>query len=296
MAGESLAAIKKIVLLGDSAVGKTSLIRRYVFDQFEDSYIATIGSKVTMKKVKIYRGEKNTDLTLMIWDLIGREGYHALHSRTFVGTHGALLVADMTRKETLYSLERYWIPFLLKVVENVPMVFVCNKSDLENQFEFTPEDLTNVASKHNIGLEKILPSWLKPSYSTSAKTGNNVEKAFESLCFLMLESKRLTDPVRELYEGLMATDVRRASDKTSPIGALDAIIVDFCEGSPDSRMAMMVLRQEIARAGIDIKNPTKKGIENVVEYIADAESEYQDVNTVESNLKRRMKLISEIKE
>ncbi|UCG71122.1 MAG: GTP-binding protein, partial [Thermoplasmata archaeon] len=54
---------KKIVLLGDSAVGKTSLIRRFVFDLFEDSYIATIGSKVTMKEMKIKRPNRNVDLT-----------------------------------------------------------------------------------------------------------------------------------------------------------------------------------------------------------------------------------------
>jgi small GTP-binding protein len=286
---------KKIVLLGDSAVGKTSLIRRYVFDQFDDDYISTIGSKVTMKKVKIYRDEKNADLTLLIWDLIGKEGYHALHSRTFAGTHGAILVADLTRKETLHSLERYWLPFLFKVVENVPITFTCNKSDLEGEYEFAAEELEPLASKYNKGLEKSLPTWLKSHYSTSAKTGSNVEKVFESLCFLMLESDRLLDPVRELYEGLVVT-IRRTSDKSSAIGALDAIIVDFCEGSPDSRMAMMVLRQEIARAGIDIKNPTKKGIEKVVKYLAEAESEYQDVKDMESNLKRRMKLISGVKE
>jgi GTPase SAR1 family protein len=74
---------KKIVLLGDSAVGKTSLIRRYVFDQFEDSYIATIGTKVTRKELKIQRPHHSVDLTFVIWDLIGREGYHGLHARTF---------------------------------------------------------------------------------------------------------------------------------------------------------------------------------------------------------------------
>lgn len=282
-----MALKKKIVLLGDGAVGKTSLIRRYVFNQFEGSYTATIGSKVTMKEIKIRRPDKAVNLTLMIWDLIGREGYHALHARTFVGVHGALLVADLTRGETLSSLERYWIPSLFKVVENVPLVFACNKSDLEGDFEFEPQDLADVASRYNAGLEGILPSGLESSHSTSAKNGSNVEKAFMSLGHLMLSSNELLDPVKELYESLVATGVHMASDKTKPIGALDAIIVDFCEGFEDSRLAMLILRQEIARASIEIGNPTKEGILKVVEYLAEAENEFKDEKTVHSNLERR---------
>jgi small GTP-binding protein len=287
---------KKIVLLGDSAVGKTSLIRRYVFDLFEDSYIATIGSKVTMKELKIKRPDRNVDLTFMIWDLIGREGYHALHARTFVGVHGALLVADLTRKETLENLERYWIPFLFKVVDEVPLVFVCNKSDLEGENEFDPEELVDIAKRYNGRVEKVLPSGVKPSYSTSAKDGSNVQKSFESLGHLLLSSKELKDPVKELYEGLVAAGVRRTTDKTEPIGALDEIIVDFCEGFKDSRLSMMILRQEFARASLDISNPTKKGVLRVVEYLAEAENEFKDEETVLSNLERRMKWARNMKD
>ena len=172
---------KKIVLLGDSAVGKTSLIRRFVFDQFEDSYIATIGSKVTMKEVYLGRRVSTPKLTFMIWDIIGREGYHGLHAKTFVGVHGAILVTDITRRETLNSLEKYWVPFLFKVVENVPLVFVCNKTDLTDDFAFDPDDLMEVAKRYNGQVEVLLPSGLKANYSTSAKTGENVEHTFESL-------------------------------------------------------------------------------------------------------------------
>ncbi|MFQ5910131.1 MAG: Rab family GTPase, partial [Thermoplasmata archaeon] len=224
---------KKVVLLGDSAVGKTSLIRRYVFDLFEDSYIATIGSKVTMKELKIPRPNKTVKLTMMIWDLLGREGYTAFHARTFAGVHGALLVADLTRKETLTSLERYWIPALFEVVENVPLVFVCNKSDLTGELEFEGEDIAEIASKYSDQFKDVLPKDLTSWYTTSAKTGSNVEKAFESLGHLMLSEKLQEDPVKELYQSLVATGIRRAADKTTLIGILDEIIVDFCEGFED---------------------------------------------------------------
>ena len=286
----------KIVLLGDNAVGKTSLIRRYVFNQFKETYAATIGSKVTMKELKIRIKDETVNVVLMIWDIIGREGYAALHSRTIVGVNGALLVADLTREETLYSLERYWIPFLFKVVENVPLVFACNKSDLSSQFQFQPDDLAEIAKRYNNNADKILPPGLVTSYSTSAKDGNNVEAAFETLSHLLLSSEELIDPVRELYENLMATRIRRSTDKSTAVGALDEIIVDFCDGFEDSRMAMIVLRQEVARAGLDINFPTKESMFKLVEYLAETEIEFKDEKIVNKKLYKRNNLVENIKE
>jgi small GTP-binding protein len=286
---------KKIVLLGDSAVGKTSLIRRYVFDQFEDKYITTIGSKVTMKEIKTIR-QKAVNLTFMIWDLIGTEGYKGLHARTLAGVHGAILVTDLTRKETLSNLEKYWIPFLIKVVGSVPMVFACNKFDLKDEFEFEPEELEDIASRYTGHFGEILPDDMSPFYSTSAKVGNNVDIAFETLGQMVMTGKDVKDPVKELYENLIATGICRASDRTKPIGALDAIIIDFCNGFNDSRLAMLILRQEFNRAGIDIANPTKDGILKVVEYLAEAENEFIDTKTVTANLNRRLEWAENVEE
>ncbi|UCE37685.1 MAG: GTP-binding protein [Thermoplasmata archaeon] len=286
---------KKIALLGDSAVGKTSLIRRYVFDVFESSYISTVGCKITKKNLLIQRPDQTHNLTFVIWDLIGREGYSAVQTRTFVGVDGAILVADLTRKETLKSLERYWIPLLFKVVEEVPMIFVCNKSDLKEDFEFQPEELEDMAKRYNSAADTILRGTLKTNYSTSAKEAINVEEAFEALGHLVLAEGKYEDPVKKVYEILTATGIRRNSDRTTPIGALDVIIVDFCEGFSDSRMAMVILRQEIARAGLDINKPTKEGILKAVEYFAEAENEFMDEKTVFSNLERRRELANDIK-
>ena len=287
---------KKIVLLGDSAVGKTSLIRRYVFDQFEDSYIATIGTKVTMKELQVQHRSKTVNMTLMIWDLIGREGYHGLHARTFVGVHGAILVTDLTRKETLRSLEQYWIPLLLKVVANVPIIFVCNKSDLVDQHEFRPRDLKSVAKRYYGELKGVLPKKLKAYYSTSAKTGKNVKAAFESLGHLLLKKNELVDPVKKMYESLTALGISRTADTTTPVGALDAIILDFSESFEDPRLAMLILRQELTRAAFDINNPTKEGILRAIEYLAEAEAEYMNERTVKANLERRLEFADNIVE
>ena len=287
---------KKIVLLGDRAVGKTSLIRKYVFNHLDDSYRATVGSKVTAKQLKIRMPNKTENLKLVIWDLIGIKGYNALHAMTFVGADAALLVSDMTRKETLENLEDYWIPSLFNIVDSVPLVFVCNKSDLSCGFEFGFEDLRDVTEGYNADFDDSLPSNLKYSYSTSIKNGNGIEEAFESLGHLVLRNEGPANPVKELYEGLLATGICRSTEKSTPIGTLDAIIVDFCKGFGDSRMAMYILRQEIAKAGIDISRPTKESILNVVGYLAEAESGFMDEETVYSNFDKRMKWAHRIKE
>lgn len=277
----------KVVLLGDSAVGKTSLIRRFVLDAFEDSYIATIGGKVSRKNLRVEGPNGTADLSFMIWDLIGREGYVGFHAGTFAGTRGAVLVADLTRRETLESLERYWIPLLFKVVGPIPLVLAGNKADVGGD-AFTADELAAIASRHGPGASRRLPAHLRTTYATSAKTGENVERVFESLGHLVVAGSA-PDPVREVYEMVVATGMRRSSDLHTPVGVLDAIIVDFCDGFEDPKTAMVILRQEVARAGLDINDPNPDGIRRAVEYLAEAEAEFHDGVTVATNRERRRK-------
>lgn len=287
---------KKIVLIGDNAVGKTSLIRRFVFNQFQDTYIATIGSKVTSKEIKIKKDDDEVDITLVIWDILGRAGFTASHARIFAGAHGAILVSDLTRKETLGSLERYWIPLLMEVVENVPLVFASNKSDLGSETTFHPDDMAKIASRFNIGIKDELPPDLTTSYSTSAKTGDNVEKVFKSLGHLLLSEKIPRDPIKELYESLVAEGIYRQTDKNTLIGVTDAIIVEFCEGFEDEKMAMTLLRQEIIRASLDVTKPSKEGLYKLVDYLAEVDSDLKDEEIAVRNREKRLSLVKKAKE
>jgi hypothetical protein len=171
--------IKKVSLAGDGMVGKTSLIRRYVFDQFSDKYLVTIGTKVTKKDIRMKWNEKDTDLTLMIWDIMGLTGYHEqLHKKNFHGTKGALIVCDLTRLDTLISLST-WAQQIEDVAGQIPMVFLVNKSDLKEKAEFGEDDIKDECQKHNV-----------PYLYTSAKSGENVEKAFIMLADrVMAETK-----------------------------------------------------------------------------------------------------------
>ena len=173
--------MKKVILLGDGAVGKTSLIRRYVDDQYSDDYIFTIGTKVTKKELTVKSGDEDVMVNMVIWDILGQTDFHRTQSEAFKGASGALLVADITRKETLDSLEKYWIPQFEKEAGKVPIIFLANKSDLKNEAKFTDADLANTAKKHK-GSEEIAKCFL-----TSAKNGLNVEKAFESLAMSMIK-------------------------------------------------------------------------------------------------------------
>ncbi|HQN75179.1 MAG TPA: Rab family GTPase [Methanomassiliicoccales archaeon] len=162
--------MKKICLLGDGEVGKTSLIRRYVLDIFDDQYIQTFGAKVMKKVLDL----ENVTLTIMIWDVLGQKSHDSsVASSFFEGANGALLVCDMTRPETLDHL-RQWEADLLKVRGKVPIIILGNKSDLEMKID--PLDLQAFADA--LGY---------PAMLTSAKTGQNVSEAFQALSEKLME-------------------------------------------------------------------------------------------------------------
>jgi small GTP-binding protein len=281
---------KKIALLGDSAVGKTSLIRRFVDDYFEDAYITTIGSKVSKKVLTVPRPGGSTSLTLLIWDLLGRTGYAGFQARTFVGVDGAILVADVARSETLESLERYWIPSLLRIVDRVPLVLAVNKVDLTKGRAFDPESMGALTER--LGMSASGATSPSRWFPTSAKSGKNVPAVFEALGRLLLEEERPPDPVRDLYESLVVVGTIRNADRTTAIGALDAILVDFSEQAHrefgDDRAAIVMLRQEVVRAGLDINAPDQEGVLRLAEYLAEIESEYLTLESARGNLERRL--------
>src|SRR5438093_9676315 len=95
----------KVCLVGDVAVGKTSLIKRFVQDQFDDRYIATVGTKVTKKSVDVVWKGASATLDMMVWDIMGEKGFRALlRDAYFEGSQGVLAVCDVTRKDTFYDL------------------------------------------------------------------------------------------------------------------------------------------------------------------------------------------------
>jgi len=167
----------KMCLIGDVGVGKTSLIRRYVLDVFDDKYIATIGTKVTKKDIRVKNPKSGSeeDITLLIWDIMGQPSFReVLREAYFYGAQGAIAVCDVTSKESLTEL-RYWIKAMSATTGRVPIVFLGNKCDLKDEARVTIEELEMFSKKHE-GAAML----------TSARTGYNVEQAFGQLVAEML--------------------------------------------------------------------------------------------------------------
>jgi small GTP-binding protein len=161
---------KKIILMGNFAVGKTSLVRRYVEGRFSEKYLSTIGVQISRKTLR--RGD--IELKLILWDVAGGEDFIKYQPNYLRGAAGAILVCDLTRRETLESLPRYLEQFIDVESTSPIAVLLGNKADLETQFEFDVEDLRTMSEYLGV-----------PFLLTSAKTGNQVEEAFETLADLI---------------------------------------------------------------------------------------------------------------
>ena len=265
---------RKILLLGDGAVGKTSLIRRFVVDKFSDDYITTIGTKVTKKDLRIEYPGKAVEFTLMIWDVLGQRGYKNIQASAFQGAKGAVLVSDLTRPETLASLREYWLPHLRKVVGSIPFVIVGNKSDIIHDRESAKENLDELAETFPV-----------TCFLGSAKTGENVEASFLHLAKEMITTTGA--PGGDEGPGL-------EDSEQGLIAVTDRIVMDFCDGMGGQEAAMPIVRQQLTRAGVDVKAPTVEGLRLAIEYLAETESAFRNADEVEASKLRRIGWIKEL--
>lgn len=169
---------KKICLVGDFGVGKTSLIRRFVERQFSDQYLSTVGVKISRKTVEL-AGEKeqeNESLQLMIWDLEGHTKFKAIAPSYLQGSSGAIMVADVTRQETLEHLCDH-LNLFFSINPKGFIIIALNKSDL-----FEEEKIDKLLINYQF---PELPRVISV-HATSAKTGKDVDLIFEKLSQRML--------------------------------------------------------------------------------------------------------------
>ncbi|MFQ5552452.1 MAG: Rab family GTPase [Thermoplasmata archaeon] len=177
-AGERLKV--KICLIGEAAVGKTSLIRRYVLDEFDDSYITTLGAKISKKELQmpVTQDEGVVQMDMLIWDIMGEKQVRdLLREAFFLGTQGIIAVCDLLRHSTLRALDE-WVESVFQVTGPVPVIYAINKADLRD------EAVMLVGEREVDGYAAAFDS---PYYFTSAKTGENVEPVFYTLGEKVLE-------------------------------------------------------------------------------------------------------------
>jgi small GTP-binding protein len=162
---------KKICMLGGFAVGKTSLVARYVSSIFSDKYLSTVGVKIDKKLVSV----DGREAMLMLWDIYGQDDFQTIQHSQLRGMSGYLLVVDGTRRATLETA-RALREKAREVVGDVPFILVLNKSDLSAQWEI--DDLAF--------FKLVEDGWRV--IKASAKTGEGVEHAFETLTRAMLDA------------------------------------------------------------------------------------------------------------
>jgi small GTP-binding protein len=163
----------KVHLVGDAAVGKTSLIQRFVRDQFSGEYQATMGTKVQAKYVVAKSdGGKEVAVRTTIWGIIGESTLlQDLGQSYFFGTQGILAVCDLTRFYTYETLPT-WLSYVRRTAGDVPMALAVNKTDLRGEVIILYDEYQVQQFADSIGAR-----W----YMTSAKTGKNVEELFTAL-------------------------------------------------------------------------------------------------------------------
>jgi len=170
----------KVCLVGEQAVGKTSLIRRYVLDEFDDRYIVTLGAKVSKKEMTLEKGgHDKVHMDMTIWDIMGTKGFRELlREAYFHGAQGILAVSDVTRYDTLEDLDS-WIESVFRTVGEIPVVFAINKVDLRDKIAYGDNEVRQATEAFD-----------SPFLYTSAKTGENVEIVFMELAKRILEKER----------------------------------------------------------------------------------------------------------
>ncbi len=175
---------KKICLVGDYAVGKTSLVRRFVDRQFSDRYLSTIGVKISRKLVPLPEDDQYEDLThptavqLLIWDVEGQTKFQRIAPSYLQGSSGSIIVADVTRPDTLEHLRDH-VNLVRTISPAGSVILALNKADL-----IDPSELEKITNR----LESLVLAEQCPLYWTSAKSGDNVDRIFTELSSALVRS------------------------------------------------------------------------------------------------------------
>ena len=171
----------KIIVLGESGVGKTSLLVRYVENTFTIATKSTIGADFLSKEIEV----QGKPVTLQIWDTAGQERFQGLGTSFFRGADGVIFVFDVTRQSTFDELGPWMKSFLIQTNQegntSFPMLVLANKVDLDDRV-VTKKDCEKYCDQLNI-----------PFFETSAKEAINVNKAFEEITRVVLSKMKEDD-------------------------------------------------------------------------------------------------------
>ena len=182
----------KIVIIGDSGVGKTNFIFQFTEGRFSPLHVTTVGFDYKSKIIKLPTSKKK--VKLQIWDTAGQERYMALNKNIFQKVQGIIVMYDLTTRASFDNLNK-WFTLVSQNASNKPRILVANKLDLAEDIRIvTEEEGSKVAKDHNM-----------PFFEGSGCTGDNVDKIFAHLAEMVYsnlidekESVRSTDSTKQL--------------------------------------------------------------------------------------------------
>ena len=191
----------KLILIGDSCVGKSNILLKYLKNQFNENSKTTIGVEFGTKNIII----NNKRIKIQIWDTAGQERYRSITSAYYKGAKGALIVYDITRKNTFDNIDKWITDLKLNGDKNICIIILGNKSDLIDKREINKND----------GIKKA--EMYKTAFlETSALNGDNISKAFDELIEqIVINNKNIfqDDNENEIDKGVNLNDEKNNNQK-----------------------------------------------------------------------------------
>ena len=168
----------KLLVVGDSSVGKTNFVMRLINNEFSKNYMTTSGIDLKTTDIEI----KNKKIHIQLWDTAGQEKYKAITKNLFLKVMGALIIYDITN-EASYNNLKSWVKLIKEECgKHMQLIILGNKSDLNDQRKISKDEAINYAKEQKIDY-----------IETSSKTGENVKKAVTMICENILENKEMND-------------------------------------------------------------------------------------------------------
>ena len=201
MEKESYDLLFKLILIGDSCVGKSNILLKYLKNEFDPNSRATVGVEFGTKNIII----NNKKIKIQIWDTAGQERYRSITSAYYKGAKGALIVYDITRKCTFDNIDKWISDLKLNGDKNICIVILGNKSDLDDKREVSKGD----------GIKKS--EMYKTAFlETSALNGDNIGKAFDEIIEQIIQNNKIffeDSNKKEMDKGVNLNDSNKDNDK-----------------------------------------------------------------------------------
>ena len=201
MKKESYDLLFKLILIGDSCVGKSNILSKYLKNEFDPNSRATVGVEFGTKNILI----NNKKIKIQIWDTAGQERYRSITSAYYKGAKGALIVYDITRRTSFDNIDKWISDLKLNGDKNICIIILGNKSDLADKREVTKEE----------GIKKS--EMFKTAFlETSALNGDNIGKAFEEIIGQITQNNKNffeDNDKKDMDKGINLNEIDKNNDK-----------------------------------------------------------------------------------